>query len=319
MSVKHNKELYRKLCEQEPSIPLFLTAAWLDHTAGSENWDVALVVKGEEVFAAWPYTWLNKWGFRIAIAPPLTPYLGIWIKYPAGQKTSSKLSHEKEMVGELVTQLPSFSHFYQHFSVQFTNGLPLHWKGFRHTLRYTYVLDELQDLDEVKSRFRQNIRRALKKAEELVLEESNETDLIFKLSDRAYGHQKINFNLSLKRFKSLYNYIEQNNIGQLYQVTDKEGAVHAMMLFVWDKESVYYLFGAANPDYKTSGAMSLLIWQGIQIAAQKGLVFNFEGSMIESIERFFSSFGAKQQPYLQVSKTNSLLYKWINLLRGRNL
>lgn len=40
------KELYRKLCEQEPSIPLFSQAWWLDAVCGEAAWDVALVEKG---------------------------------------------------------------------------------------------------------------------------------------------------------------------------------------------------------------------------------------------------------------------------------
>jgi hypothetical protein len=89
-----------------------------------------------------------------------------------------------------------------------------------------------------------------------------------------------------------------------------------MGLFVWDSQSCYYLFGAALPAHKNSGAMSLLMWEGIQLAAAKGLSFNFEGSMVESVERFFRSFGARQQPYLSVERHNSFFYKLLTIFKS---
>ena len=44
-------ELYRALCAQEPSMPLFSQAWWLDATAGPGAWDVALVEKGGTIVA----------------------------------------------------------------------------------------------------------------------------------------------------------------------------------------------------------------------------------------------------------------------------
>ena len=37
--------------------------------------------------------------------------------------------------------------------------------------------------------------------------------------------------------------------------------------------------------------------------------FDFEGSMIESVERFFRAFGGQQRPYFHVTKTSSRLMK----------
>jgi phosphatidate phosphatase APP1 len=44
-------------------------------------------------------------------------------------------------------------------------------------------------------------------------------------------------------------------------------------------------------------------------------VFDFEGSMIEPIERFFRGFGAVQTPYFHVSRSSSKLFKALKMLR----
>jgi hypothetical protein len=66
--------------------------------------------------------------------------------------------------------------------------------------------------------------------------------------------------------------------------------------------------GGIDPAF-SSGAFSLLMWHAIQFASQVTTRFDFEGSMIESIERFFRSFGARQVPYLHVQKINSVVLR----------
>jgi hypothetical protein len=82
---------------------------------------------------------------------------------------------------------------------------------------------------------------------------------------------------------------------------DGEGRSHAGALFVWDEERVYYLAGGNDTALRDSGGSSLVIWDGIQLAGSLGLRFDFEGSMIGPIERFFRGFGGVPEPYLHVT------------------
>jgi hypothetical protein len=51
------------------------------------------------------------------------------------------------------------------------------------------------------------------------------------------------------------------------------------------------------------------MWEAIKFARSVTRQFNFEGSMIEPVERFFRAFGAVQTPYFQITKTNSRLLR----------
>ena len=55
-----NKDLYSKLCENESTIPIFSKDWWLDAVCGDENWDVAIVEKGGEIWATMPYFIIKK-------------------------------------------------------------------------------------------------------------------------------------------------------------------------------------------------------------------------------------------------------------------
>ena len=86
---------------------------------------------------------------------------------------------------------------------------------------------------------------------------------------------------------------------------DSEGQRHAGIYIVWDENSVYYLMGGGDPLLRRSGATSLCMWEAILFAASLKKSFDFEGSMLEPVERFFRGFGADQIPYFSISRTPS--------------
>jgi hypothetical protein len=73
---------------------------------------------------------------------------------------------------------------------------------------------------------------------------------------------------------------------------------------VWDRNVSYYLMSGADPRFRSSCAGSMLIWEAVKYAATVSECFDFEGSMIESVEHFFRGFGARQVPFFQLSKSS---------------
>jgi len=47
------------------------------------------------------------------------------------------------------------------------------------------------------------------------------------------------------------------------------------------------------------------MWHAIQFASTVSTIFDFEGSMIEPVERFFRGFGAVQTPYFSLTHVRS--------------
>ena len=94
---------------------------------------------------------------------------------------------------------------------------------------------------------------------------------------------------------------------QLFFAQDKNGNIHAAIYVVLDSNCAYYLLGGGDPALRSSGAHSLLVWEAIRYASQFVDQFDFEGSMVQSIERFFRSFGAKQVPYFHITHAQKKL------------
>lgn len=306
----NNKEKYRELCKKENSIPLFSNDWWLDATAGENNWDVALIEKGGEITATFPYVVSKKIIFKLINMPKLTPYLGIWIKYPSGQKYATKLSFEKEIANELIKMLPSFDYFLQRFHPNISDWLPFHWNKFEQTTRYTYILKDLSDTEKVFSELKENIRRDIRKAERVVkIEERDDINLFYEINKLTYKRQNKNIPRSFDYVRKIDNACKERDRRKILIAIDESKNIHAASYIVWDKNCCYYLMGGFDPAFKNSEATKLLIWEAIKHAGKLNLFFDFEGSMIEPIEKLFRSFGGTQTPFFQITKINSLLLK----------
>lgn len=94
--------------------------------------------------------------------------------------------------------------------------------------------------------------------------------------------------------------------GKYLEAWDAEGNVHSCAYFVYDENVCYYLLGASDTKFRSSGAQSLILWEGIQFVAKHSCVFDFEGSMVEGIENFFRQFGGVCTAFYTVSRRNFL-------------
>lgn len=312
-----NIELYTCLCKNESSIPLFSQAWWLDATAGPGNWDVALVRKDDDIVASLPYMVKKQYGFTILSQPALTQTLGPWLR-DSGGKSSKRLSQEKDLMEKLVDQLPHFDRYAQNWSWKITNWLPFYWRGYDQTLRYTYALPELSDLDAIWKNLQVNIRTDIRKAENrfgLRIRDDLPLEDFIRLNKLTFSRQKMALPYSEELVKRLDNACDVRFSRKIFIAEDQDGKQHAGIYIVWDKKSAYYLMGGGDPELRNSGATSLCIWEAIKFAATVTERFDFEGSMIEPVERFIRAFGAIQTPYFAVHKTQSRVLKTLNYLR----
>jgi len=311
-----SKECYRKLCNEESTVPIFSRDWWLDAVCGND-WDVCLVKKGDHILAAMPYCIKKRYGFTLLTHPQLTQTLGPWLR-PSEAQYSNRLGQEKDLLTALIDQLPDFAQFEQNWHHANTNWLPFYWQGFEQTTRYTYRLPDLLDLDAVWAGFRENIRRDIRKAENrfnLQVRNDATIDDFLALNVQTFDRQGMVLPYSPAFVQRLDLSCAQHKARQIFIAEDKQGQKHAGVYIIWDDQSAYYLMGGGDPKLRSSGATSLCMWEAIKFASTKTKSFDFEGSMIEPVERFFRAFGAIQTPYFSVSKTQSRIIEIVRALK----
>jgi len=93
----------------------------------------------------------------------------------------------------------------------------------------------------------------------------------------------------------------------MFFTMDAQNNLHAALYLVYDKNCAYYLLGGADPEFRSSGAMYLNVFEAIKYSADFTDRFDFEGSVVPQIESMFRSFGATQKQYFRIIKNKSIL------------
>ena len=308
-----DKERYRILCAEELSIPIYSRDWWLDCVCG-DKWEVLLSVNGEEIEAAMPIFFPCK---GTIIMPVYTQTMGIWFNPVYEDDNYSKNLYRKQVICEyFISHLPSHNYFLQNFHHSFTDWLPFYWKGYSQTTRYTYIFPTISNLDGIESNLNTNLKRNLKKAKErycLEVKRNISPDVFLEINSQTYERQgkKVYHPDSLRK---LIDVSCKKGQGDIWGAYDKQGRLHAAVFLVWQDSCAYYIAGGANPELRKSGAHALVMWESICELAKNSSSFDFEGSMIPGVERFFREFGAIQIPYFVLSKgKRSVINKMVSL------
>lgn len=315
------REQYRQLCAVETSIPIFSQAWWLDAVA-HENWDVVVCEKDGKIIASMPFIIKRKLFVSIVTMPVLTQHLGPWFR-ATEDKESKRLGREKDLMTELISKLPRYDHFSASWSYKVANWLPFYWAGFRQTTRYTYVLDRLDNFDALWHQFQQNIRGDIRKAQSrfsLKVRTDLSVEDFLALNEMVYQRQGLSVPYPDDVVKKIDDACASRSSRAIVIAEDDQGRHHAGVYIVWDQHSAYYIMGGGDPDLRNSGATSLCMWEAIKLCSGVTERFDFEGSMMEPVERFFRAFGASQKPYFSISRTPSKLlrlYFFLQDLRGK--
>lgn len=285
---------------------LFSQPWWLDAVAPGQ-WKEVRLGKDGVTYASLPYVQKKRWGMSIVTVPTLTPYLGPWWR-PIKSKRAKRLSREKDIILELIRHLPDAVYTYVPCNPSVENIVPFHWREFSLRVLYTYRLADISDPDLVWSGFRENIRTDIRKAQkQLVVRTDLSLDRFCKVYDLTFLRQGQASRYSRPLLRRVDDALSARECRRIFFAVDAQDRVHAVNYLVWDDSCAYYLMGGADPDLRNSGAQSFLMWEAIQFARTVTRAFDFEGSMVEPIERFFRAFGAKQTPYYVAVRSHPLL------------
>ncbi len=294
---------YDALVERSPQGSVFALSWWLDAVTRNA-WQANVIDAGGEAAAAWPTAvHSTRWG-RLLTGPPLTPFLGPVLPPSAGRGRSREI----KLLESLVEALGDVAHIEARCNPGFDYWTPLSWHGFTQTTRYTWRLEDVSDTNAAFSALRDNIRGDVRKARKrgVTVAPAELADFLgvhaATVSQKGLGEVAAASRQALERIEAAASTRDARTI---LVACGEDGQVHAGGYFVHDWRYVYYLMGGSDPVHRSSGATSLLLWTAIEQAAQRGLGFDFEGSMLRPVERFFRAFSGVPVAYSIVRRTDS--------------
>jgi hypothetical protein len=292
---------------------IFQEPWWLDAVAPNA-WQSLEVIEGGQIVARMPIILRRKLGFRVIRQPPLTQVLGPWIRTSCAG-AAKRMAREKRLLNQLIDQLPPWDYFEANFHRGMTNWLPFYWRGFQQTTRYTYVLEETADLEKLWNQLQESVRRNIRKGQKkLHVRTDISLDRLLDLVEITFQRQGQALPFDRDLMHRIDTACALRGARRIFFAEDAQGRLHAGLYLVMDGACAYYLLGGADPDLRESGAQNLLLWEAIRCASEMRLMFDFEGSMLEPVERVFRGFGARQVPYMHVYAAKLLAGTLLHLL-----
>jgi len=309
-----DKEAYIRFCEQTPALPLFLQPWWLDAVTIPDGkvWEVLMARnKQGEIEAVMPYVIGSRWGMRYAVTPQLAQYTGVWIKDVAGETIPERLSREKRLQNDIIAQLEAkrIAFFDIKFPLNYTYWSPFYWAGYRQETHYTYRIEDIRDTQKVFAGMDYAKQKQIRKAQEagIVIDFEMSADELYDLQCTQLDERGSKDVLSRELVRSVVNESRNRGQGFIARAKDPEGHTHAAVFVVWDKHSAWELISAIHPDFRASGASTLVVWEAMQKAAEQTKAWDFEGSMIEAVDNSFRLFGGVPVPYYELFKKAKLI------------
>jgi hypothetical protein len=173
-------------------------------------------------------------------------------------------------------------------------------KKFQTSPRVFQVLDlQGKTMDEVRSGYNENTKRNYKKAvnQKLSIQQLEDTDLVIKAFKENKGDQIADINEDSYHLlkKLMVHWMAEKN-GSISAVFDGDQLAAIGYFLTWKKTVIYYK-GAVTEYGRANGAMHFLIDQEIEKQLGTCDTFDFGGSNIDSVSRFYKGFGGKDRNY----------------------
>lgn len=183
--------------------------------------------------------------------------------------------------------------------------------------RHTHVINKKFQIENVSSKLRNCINYAKNRV--IINKCSNGKDFRFDIAIKGSKEEQC------LRKKSAINLLENSNAMSFSAVLKDKKENCAGVMIMYDTEWAYLLHSWQKED-TPRGTMSFLIYEAIKWAFDEKHIkhFDFEGSVIQNIDTFFSGFNANIEPYAYIhfAKQYKDLEKLINIskdIEGRKI
>ncbi|MEE2700141.1 MAG: hypothetical protein VYD71_02110 [Bacteroidota bacterium] len=166
-----------------------------------------------------------------------------------------------------------------------------------------FELDVSTDIDKIRKKYSQNVKRNLKKAAEqqFTIKECDNKSLI-QLFKEDKGKEVMGMNnKAYSILSNLLDKLKEKKKGNCYGLFKDTKLISGAFFANCFGRSIY-LFSASNAYAKEVGANHSLIDSYIQHYKKESVILDFEGSMIPSLARFYASFGAVKKSYYLIKR-----------------
>ncbi len=234
---------------------------------------------------------------------PYSPTISLFFENKA-QNKSKILSENKKILSLLTSFFETLP--YHILSVylpsKYIDMQPFIWQNFKAIPSYTYIIDLEKTVAEIEKGFSTKRRNDIKKAikDGVTAQLSSDYDTVKSLIINTFDRKNKALDVAMID-KILFEFADNKNSFAFVSYLSKTPI--ATSFCIYDKQKVYYLLGGYDSQNKHQGAGALAVSNAIKYAQELGIKnFDFEGSMLPEVEKYFRGFGGNLTPYYSINK-----------------
>lgn len=264
--------------------------------------------KGQNPVAFFCIYSFNKLWQKHIITPPFLTDIQL-TSFGLASNFSQINNFNRDVISTVASFLKKQSHSYMEIVLpkDVKDALPFIWNDFKVGIRYTYYLDlslkEEELIQNMSSQRRKNIRDAEKL--DLKVKEISDPKLIFSKANETLSSKSAKFNEEIVR--QLAELACTENLVTI-GIYEKDNLVALSSCLITPSEAIY-LFGWNTNEQGQSFIGTYALWNCILACKSRSSSFNFAGSQIPSIEKYFRGFGGTLTPLISVISDKRKLTK----------
>jgi hypothetical protein len=309
MLVLKQIEDYQKFTQiAELHIGVFASNPWLDVYGAALN-VIGIFQEDGQLIGGFYFLKTRKFGFSFLKLPPYTPHCALFF-INQSKNRSAAANFSKEVISEVCAYLSGQNAALTilAFPSDIVDLQPFIWKKYKVIPNYTYRINLDNTMDKILGDFDTKNRNMISKAarEDLSLTHNKlGAQELYDFFSTTLSTAGANiYATELK--KVFFSFMNETNSFSLS--AESSGQLVGAVFCVYDNQSCYYLLGGVKREFKIPGVNNLLIQKSIEKAKSLNCkIFDFEGSMIKGVEKFFRGFGPELVPYYTINKANVFL------------
>jgi uncharacterized protein Usg len=247
----------------------------------------------------------SKYGIRFSTRPYGTQSVGPYAKIPL----------TAELINDLVDEAMKHVQYAEFFME--LNLTSLHWSSKSYS---NFTIDTTEDYEILQSRMSAQNKRNLKKAEKAKFELADWAtvkDAVQLWQNNVQKKTRIRRE-DFNRLGRLLEFCHYQKRGVLYAVRDEYNQLCGAQFWVVYQGRSTLLLNASTTWGKSHGVSTWLIDRHMRSVAGRAHQIDFEGSSIAGLKRFYSGFGAKDEPFfMHVENRLPLLLRWLKTATTR--
>lgn len=295
-----DSEQWDQLIEKSQQNIIYAKSWYLDIIC--EDWSAIVWPNTGPYEVVMPLPLKTKWGRKVIQQPFYCQFLGVF----------SQNEITPQIAYEFLTVLDfNFDYISAYrFNPPNFRSLQVILPGFEKLMaqiHFTHQLDLSRPFDEIYSGYSLDRKLNIKRSQKAgwTVTESNDIKPLIALfrEEHASGIQGGVSDSAFELLEKLYEKLMPDGYAKLYYAVRNE-TIHAGVLLVRSGATTIYLFNAADIIGRNDNARSFILNEYFCENAGSQNVFDFESPQVDSIARFYRSFGSVETHFFSISKND---------------